>query len=138
MKIVESARVLSVGDGRAEVLMAGGDDPANCTACAMASHCGSKGRRFTVDAHAGVKPGDEVKVEIDAPSPAWAAFLLFMLPLGAAVLAGGLTYGLSGSEVLGILGGAAGASAVYLVIYLAHAGSKGGAAIVDRSESPKA
>ena len=137
MKIVERASVLSVGDGRALVAMAGGDDPAKCTACAMASHCGSKEHRFTVDAPAGVKAGDEVTVEMNVPSPAWAAFLLFMLPLGAAFLAGGLTYALAGSEALGLAGGAAGAAAVYLVIYLARAGSRGTASIVGRSESPQ-
>ncbi len=130
MKIVEKARVLSVGDGRALVAMAGGDDPAKCTACAMASHCGSKEHRFTVDAPAGVGPGDEVKVEIDAPSPAWAAILFFMVPLAAAFSAGGATYWLTGSETLSLLGGLAGAAAVYLAIRFSRLGSKGVGRIV--------
>ena len=130
MRITEKARVLSTSDGRAEVALAGGDDPAKCTACAMASRCAAREHRLTARAPEGVRPGDEVTVELDLPSPAWAAFLLFMMPLAAAFLVGGVTFGLTRSEALGLLGGAAGGAAAYLALYLTRVGSKGGASIV--------
>ena len=134
MKITEKARVLSISNGRVEVALAGGDDPAKCTGCAMASRCAAREHRLTVRAPEGVRPGDEVTVELDLPSPAWAAFLLFMLPLAAAFLAGGVTFALTGSETFGLLGGALGAAAVYLVIHFLRVGSKGGAVIVGTGE----
>ncbi len=124
VKVIDKARVLSVEDGRAEVALAGGDDPSKCAGCAMDSHCAPRQHRLTVDAPEGVKPGDEVTVEMDLPSPTLAAFLLFMLPLAAAFLAGGTMFALTGSGALSVLGGAAGAAAVYLVLHFAKIGSK--------------
>ena len=109
---------------------AGDDDQAKCTACSMASHCESKERRFTVEAPEGVKAGDEVTVEIDAPSPVTAALLVFMLPLAVAFSAGGAAYWLTGSETLGLVAGLAGAAAVYLTIRFTRLGSKGVGRIV--------
>ncbi len=129
MKVVEKARVLSVEDGRAVVAMEG-DDALKCSACTMASACETKEHRFTVEAPEGVKAGDEVTVEMDAPSPATAALLVFMVPLLIAFLAGGVVYGLTRSETLGLVSGLAGAAAVYVVIRFSRFGSKGVGRIV--------
>ena len=148
MKVIEKAHVMSVEGGWARVAMAGGpvgstmssgrpgDEPAGCVGCAMASHCAKNGRRFTVRAPEGVKAGDEVTIEMDLPSPAWAAFLLFMLPLAAALAAGGAVFGLTQSGGLGVAGGAAGAASVYLVLYLARVGPEVRASIVKATERP--
>lgn len=148
MKVIEKAHVMSVEGGKVQVMMAGGpvgpsqlsgrpgDEPASCIRCAMASHCAKNGRRFTVRAPEGVKAGDEVTLEMDLPSPAWAAFLLFMLPLAAALAVGGAVFGLTHSGGLGVAGGVAGAASVYLVLYLARVGPEVRASIVKAAERP--
>jgi positive regulator of sigma E activity len=129
VKVVEKARVLSVEGGNAQVAMKV-DDSLKCSSCTMASACAKKERRFSVQAPEGVKAGDEVTVEMNAPSPAVAAILVFMVPLVVAFSAGGTAYWLTSSETLGLLGGLAGAAAVYLVIRCSRLGSKGVGRIV--------
>jgi positive regulator of sigma E activity len=129
VKVVEKARVISVESGRALVAMKG-DDTLKCSACPMAAACETKEHRFSVKAPEGVKAGDEVTVEMDAP--AVAALLVFMVPLVAAFLAGGAVYGLTRSGALGIVSGIAGAAAVYVAIYLAGRGDGHSVSIVDR------
>jgi positive regulator of sigma E activity len=123
----EEGRVISVEDGRAHVRI---DEPrdggAGCAACGMRRHCagGAAGERVLgIEAPPGIAPGDEVTVEIDLPSPALAALLLFIVPLAAAVGAGAAVYGLTSSGALGLVAGLAGMALAYVLVFLA--GPKG-------------
>jgi positive regulator of sigma E activity len=110
------------------------DDTLKCSSCAMASACETKEHRFSVEAPEGVKAGDEVTVEMDAPSPAVAALLVFMLPLAVAFSAGAAAYWLTRSETLGLVGGLAGAAAVYVAIRFSRLGSRGVGRIVGNGQ----
>ncbi len=125
MRVIERARVTAVEGGRARLVIEPPEDASNCARCPAAGACGPRaGRReLTALAPSFTSPGDEVSVAINGPSPAWAAIVLFVLPLASAFAAGLLAYGFTSSGGLALAAGVAGAVAAYLATYLAGAGA---------------
>ena len=64
------------------------------------------------------RPGNEVKVSVEGSSPAWAAFLLFVLPLAGAAAAGLAAYGMAAGPAGGLAASGVGGAAVYVALFL--------------------
>jgi positive regulator of sigma E activity len=121
MRIIERARVTSRTGDRATVTIVKPEDGAACERCAHSFCCGTTAsgpRTFDVRAPDSLSPGQVVTVELELASPAWAAFLLFMVPMAAAFAAGLVVHQLSGQPVLGLLGGVFGAACAYVAIHV--------------------
>lgn len=127
MRITERARIESVQDGRATVTVVRPEDRAACERCAH-SLCVDSGRarprHFAVLCPPGARAGQCATVELEIASPAWAAFLLFILPMGCAFAVGGAAYHLTGSGSLGLVGGVAAALVAYAVVHIARASGR--------------
>ena len=146
MRIVERAEVVAIEGGRARLAIRTPEDAGRCGSCPASSSCGSGGRARELEAPvpSGMEPvpspGDEVTVEIEGPSPALAAFLLFIVPLAAAFATGAAAYGAVGSETAAVAAGMLGAGAVWLGLYLARGRFRWRASIVipnrPENESP--
>ncbi|MHC4249950.1 MAG: SoxR reducing system RseC family protein [Planctomycetota bacterium] len=133
MRITEEGRVVSIEGGRAAVAFLAPEDSEKCTRCPQAISCSNRpGRKrvLVVKASEGVEVGDAVTVAIEGPSPAWAAFLLLILPLAVAFACGLGAWGLTGSAATGVVGGMLGAAGVYIAIRFAGAGARGSAEII--------
>ena len=162
MRMIEKARVVSVGGGRARVAVLPPDDEEKCrrcpalsrapaepdascpafsrapaepdASCPAAAICGDgAGRPRVLEAAApeGVGVGDVVTIMIEGPSPAWAAFLLLILPLMVAFACGLGGWALTGSAPAGVVGGIMGAAGVYIAIRFAAGRARGRVEIID-------
>ena len=134
MRVVEQVRIASVAGDRARIEILKPADPSSCGKCSQAGLCSSSPggqRSITVRGLGGAPEGVPLKVELDLPSPAWAAFVLFMVPMAAGFAAGGLAYHLSRSGTIGLLGGVAGIALCYLGVYLSGHSSLPLARLVD-------
>ncbi|MHC5058169.1 MAG: SoxR reducing system RseC family protein [Planctomycetota bacterium] len=138
MRVTERARVVSVERGRAAVAILPPDDEEKCRRCPAAAICGDRTTRprvLVAAAREGVNEGDVVTVAIEGPSPAWAAFLLLILPLVVAFACGIGAWAALGSPAAGVVAGVIGAAGVYVAISLAGAGARGRVEIID-AEAP--
>jgi hypothetical protein len=63
--------------------------------------------------------GRELTVELELPSPAWAAFLLFIVPMAAALAVGMAAYLITGNAIVGFVSAGAGVVGAYTGVYLA-------------------
>jgi len=125
MRTIEKARVISVEHGRAAVTVLPPDDREKCIACPAAAVCGQgAGRPAVLHAAAprGVEEGDIVTVAIEGPSPAWAAFLLLILPLVVAFASGLVAWAAMETITTGAVAGLIGAAGVFVAIRLTGAG----------------
>jgi positive regulator of sigma E activity len=121
MKVIERARVLSREDGRARVSVVKPDDASGCERCAHSSCCSSGAggpKVFVVSCGPEVSVGEEITVELELASPAWAAFILFIVPLMCAFAGGIAAFAVSGLGVAGVLGALGAAALAYLGVYL--------------------
>jgi len=133
MRVIEKARVISVEHGRAAVGVMPPDDGEKCIACPAAAVCGQgtgRPRALLASAPERVKVGDVVKIAIEGPSPAWAAFLLLILPLVTAFACGVVAWALTGGVPTGAVAGLIGVAGVFIVIRLTGAG-RGRVDIID-------
>ncbi len=142
MRVVERAEVVALEGGRARLAIRTPEDAARCGRCGASHSCGSgRAREIEAPIPAGsappLSPGDEVTVEIEGPSPALAGFLLFILPLAAALGAGFAVYTALGSETAAVVAGVLGAGAVWLGLYLTRGRFRWRARIV-APKSPRA
>jgi positive regulator of sigma E activity len=85
---------------------------------------------LVVTAPDGLEVGDAVTVAIEGASPAWAAFVLLILPLAVAFACGLGAWALTGSAPTGVVGGMLGAAGVFIAIRFTRAGARGSAEIV--------
>jgi len=125
MRTIEKARVISVEHARAAVTVLPPADREKCVACPAAAVCGhGTGRPRTLLASAPERAhvGDVVWIAIEGPSPAWAAFLLLILPLVVAFAFGVGAWGATESIPTGAVAGLIGAAGVFIVIRLTGAG----------------
>lgn len=137
MRVIERARVVSVERGRAALAILPPDDEEKCRRCPAAAICGDRdGRPRVLEAPVregvseGVSEGDIVKIAIEGPSPAWAAFLLLTLPLAVAFACGVGAWAALASVAAGLVAGVIGAAGVYVAIALAGAGTRGRVEII--------
>jgi len=78
--MIRTGTVVEVADGRARICLEPPGEGPECRTCR--GRCGSAGR-VIVEAPAPetVGQGDVVRIEMELPSPAWSAFILFLAPL---------------------------------------------------------
>jgi positive regulator of sigma E activity len=133
MRVTEDGRVVSIEGGKAAVAFLAPEDGDKCTRCPEARSCSNRpGRKrvLVVTAPDGLEVGDAVTVAIEGASPAWAAFVLLILPLAVAFACGLGAWALTGSAPTGVVGGMLGAAGVFIAIRFTRAGARGSAEIV--------
>jgi len=134
MRVIEKARVISVEHGRAVVKVLPPADREKCVACPAAAVCGQgagRPRDLAASAPEHAKVGDVVKIAIEGPSPARAAFLLLILPLVTAFVCGVSAWALTGGVPTGVVAGLIGAAGVFMAIRLTGAGARGRVEIIE-------
>lgn len=119
MKIVEKAKVVSAEGRLASVEISTPAGQSACGRCPHAGSCGPSGtsRILKVELSYPLKPGDEVILELELPSPVLAAVVLFLLPLVCAFGAAVAILGLTGSGIWALIAGAGGMAAAYMGVF---------------------